>query len=221
MGIFTYQGQNYEVDLKGFLMEANQWNENFAEGMAPQLSIKQGLTKEHWDVIHSIIEGFRKTGICPTVYETCKTNGLRLQELRRLFPTGYLRGACKLAGISSEVGKIGSVLHPSSLPGALDFMSVYGKTYQVDVRGFLVNPEEWDEQYAVYRAVDMKINGGKLTDQHWKIISYLRKNYKDKKRLPTVYETCESNGIEIDELEKLFPDGYHRGAVKVAGLRIE
>lgn len=38
--------------------------------------------------------------------------------------------------------------------------------------------------------------------------------------VPTVYETCETFGIEIEELEQLFPDGYHRGAVKIAGLRV-
>jgi tRNA 2-thiouridine synthesizing protein E len=221
METFTFNGKNYEVDSKGFLKNPDQWDDNFAEGMAPQLNIKQGITKEHWDVIRSIIGGFRKTGICPTVYETCKTNGLRLQDLRRLFPTGYLRGACKLAGMSSEVGKIGAVIHPTTLPGAMDFMNVYGKTYQVDVRGFLINPDDWDEQYAVYRAVDMKINGGKLTENHWKIINFLRTSYKNDKKLPTVYETCDSNGIELEELEQLFPEGYHRGAVKIAGLRME
>ena len=101
------------------------------------------------------------------------------------------------------------------------FMGVYDKTYTVDVRGFLVNPEEWDEYYAVYKAYDMKINSeGKLTDKHWAIIDYLRKKYKKDKNVPTIYETCEANQIDIPELEKLFPDGYHRGAVKIAGLRI-
>ena len=28
------------------------------------------------------------------------------------------------------------------------------------------------------------------------------------------------NLIDLDELQKLFPDGYHRGAVKIAGLRV-
>jgi TusE/DsrC/DsvC family sulfur relay protein len=219
MGTFTYQGKSYEVDEKGFLVNPEEWDENFAEGLAPQLNIKQGLTKEHWDVIHSIVKTYRETGICPTVYETCRANGLRIQDLRRLFPTGYLRGACKLAGMSSAVGRIGPALHPASVPGNMDFMNVYGKTYKVDVRGFLVDPEEWDEQYAVYRAVDMKI--GRLTDRHWQIIRFLRKAYEEKRRVPTVYETCEANGIDLEELERLFPDGYHRGAVKIAGVRIE
>lgn len=221
MGTFAYNGQNYEVDSKGFLMDPNQWDEGFARGMAPQLNIKSRLTKEHWEVIHSIVDTFKNTGICPSVYETCKANGLRMQDLRRLFPTGYLRGACKLAGMSSEVGRVGAVLHPASMPGTLGFMDVYGKTYQVDVRGFMVNPDNWDEQYAVYRAVDMKINNGKLTDKHWQIIRFLRNTYEESFRVPTVYETCEANGLDLDVLEQLFPDGYHRGAVKIAGLRME
>jgi len=221
MGIFNYKGRDYEVDSKDFLMDPNQWDEGFAKEMAARLNMRPGLTKEHWDIIHSIVDTFKNTGICPTVYETCKMNGLRMQDLRRLFPTGYLRGACKLAGMSSEVGRVGAVLHPASVPGTMGFMDVYGKIYQVDVRGFLVKPDNWDEQYAVYRAVDMKINGGKLTEKHWQIIKFLRKTYEESFRIPTVFETCEANQIDLEQLEQLFPDGYHRGAVKVAGLRIE
>ena len=37
--------------------------------------------------------------------------------------------------------------------------------------------------------------------------------------VPTVYEACADNGLELEDLEQLFSDGYHRGAVKLAGLR--
>lgn len=43
--------------------------------------------------------------------------------------------------------------------------------------------------------------------------------YEEHKRVPTVYVTCEDTGVELDLLERLFPDGYHRGLVKIAGLR--
>jgi tRNA 2-thiouridine synthesizing protein E len=66
----------------------------------------------------------------------------------------------------------------------------------------------------------MKIHGGKLTDRHWKIIKYLRDRFQKTQEVPTIYETCEANQITIEELEYLFPDGYHRGAVKLAGLRM-
>jgi tRNA 2-thiouridine synthesizing protein E len=39
------------------------------------------------------------------------------------------------------------------------------------------------------------------------------------KGVPTVYETCEDTDVERDLLERLFPDDYHRGLVKIEGLR--
>jgi TusE/DsrC/DsvC family sulfur relay protein len=219
MSTFEYESETYEVDRKNFLMHFNEWNEKFASGMAPHLGIPKGLTKEHWDVIHFIHRTFRETGACPLVYETCQASGLRLSDLRRLFPTGYFRGACRIAGIPSDAGHLGPAYDPSGLTDTMSFMQSYDKKYEVDVRGFLVNPEDWDEYYAVYRAYDMRINNGKLNDKHWKIIRYLRKSYQEKKDVPTVYETCEANDIDLNELEQLFPHGYHRGAVKIAGLR--
>lgn len=67
----------------------------------------------------------------------------------------------------------------------------------------------------------MKINiEGKLTEKHWAVINCLRQRFKKDKTVLTIYETCEANQIDMAELERLFPDGYHRGAVKIAGLRV-
>ena len=90
----------------------------------------------------------------------------------------------------------------------------------MDVRGFLVDPDEWDEHYAAHRAYEMKMAGGKLSKMHWQVIRFLRSNFYKTGNLPTVSEACEANDIAVDELEQLFPDGYHRGAVKIAGLRL-
>jgi tRNA 2-thiouridine synthesizing protein E len=59
-----------------------------------------------------------------------------------------------------------------------------------------------------------------LGEEHWRIIHYLRKSYRKNKTIPTVFETCKDNRIDLADLERLFPDGYHRGAVKIAGLRV-
>ena len=88
----------------------------------------------------------------------------------------------------------------------------------VDVRGFLVDPSNWDEQYASCKAYEMGA-ADSLTDKHWKVIYFLRDTFKKSGIVPTVYETSEANHLEIEDLEKLFPQGYHRGAVKIAGLR--
>jgi len=217
MGVFSFKEKTYEVDSYDFLLEFHNWDENFAEGMAVKLNIPEGLTKEHWDVINYIRKTYEDTGKCPIVYEVCRMNGLNRREYKALFPTGYLRGACKIAGITYKEGYLGQTFLPASADD-VNIVTV-NKSYQVDVRGFLLNPDDWDEYYAAHRAYDMKIPGGKLTDKHWQIIKFLRDNFARNKTIPTVYETCDQNSIELDELEKLFPDGYHRGAVKIAGLR--
>ena len=93
------------------------------------------------------------------------------------------------------------------------------KTYLVDQYGFLMNPSEWDEGYAIRKAEEMKIPG-MLSDEHWKIIHCLREQYEKTGTVPTVFQCCESSCIELEDMEKLFPDGYQRGAIKIAGLRV-
>jgi tRNA 2-thiouridine synthesizing protein E len=88
----------------------------------------------------------------------------------------------------------------------------------VDIHGFLIDPSEWDEDYVVFKAIEMKMPA--LTDDHWKIISFIRNRFEETGKVPTVYETCEENQIELEGLEALFPDGYHRGVVKISGLRV-
>jgi len=217
MGTFRFKNKSYEVDEQGFLTDFHQWDENFAEGMAESAQITGGLTREHWDVIYFIRSAFEDMGKCPQVYLTCNSQNLHLKDLKELFPSGYLRGACKLAGISYREGYL---MHAWS-NAELDPVNLRPpeKTYRVDVRGFLVNPFDWDEQYAVHKAYEMKMPE-ELSQQHWQIIRYLRSQYKKSREIPTVYETCRDNGIELKDLERLFPDGYHRGAVKIAGLRV-
>lgn len=216
MGVFFYKDKIYTVDSKSFLLDLNQWDEDFVEGMAPQLEIPHGLTKDHWDVIYFIRNTFKDTGKCPLIYETCRMNALRLNEIKKLFPTGYLRGACKLAGVTYKESSLGEADIPQ-IREDVNMIAV-SKIYKVDVRGFLVDPDDWDEYYAAHRAHDMKIPGGKLTDKHWQIIRFLRESYKKNHEIPTVYDACKANQIDIEELERLFPDGYHRGVVKIAGL---
>jgi len=208
------------VDSVHFLANFFDWDENFAEGLAVKVEIPQGLTKEHWEVIHCIRKEFLGKGVCPLIYETCRKCGLNIQEMRKLFPTGYWRGACKLAGMGSGVVLLEPVFHPINLLGTVPFMEAYNKTYEVDLRGFLVNPDEWNEYYAIYKAYEMKLHGGKLNEKHWQVIRFLRERYKQDKEIPTIYETCEVNKMDLGEMERLFPDGYHRSAVKLAGLRL-
>ena len=222
----AFAEKTYVVDDYGYLVNHDEWDETFVEGLAPSLKIPR-LSSSHWKVIHYIREHFSQYGKCPLVYETCKANKLRLKELQKLFPTGYLRGACKLAGITYKEGyhSSGSLLpRVQTTPGKARELATAAvsqtteKAYVVNVRGFLMDPNDWDEEYAVFKWREMGMESP-LTELHWKIIHFLRDIFGKDGTVPTVYETCKANSLEIEDLEKLFPHGYHRGAVKLAGLK--
>jgi tRNA 2-thiouridine synthesizing protein E len=217
MAVVELNRKSYEVDEEGFLLDYWQWDEDFAKGTAPIVGIHGQLTSKHWDVIYFIRNAFEEQGRCPLVYEACRANGLKLNDLRKLFPSGYLRGACRLAGLTYKEGYVKYSWVQASDEGTR--LPSPDKTYEVDVRGFLMDPEQWDEMYAVHKAHELKM-GMALGVDHWDIIRFLRRSYKSKGVIPTVYETCVENNMDLDDLERLFPDGYHRGAVKIAGLRV-
>ncbi len=216
MSTLSFGGRNYNVDTEEFILDFDEWDENFARGMAPKVGIIASLSEDHWRVVRFIRDSFKASGKCPLVYETARVNRLHAQELKKLFPAGYLRGACKLAGITYTEGYLDQswveTFAEQVTTGAVE------KIYEINVRGFLINPSQWDKKFAVYRAWEMKMP--KLTDMHWKIAYYLRQIFEKDNLVPTVYDTCEAFGIDFEELQKLFPDGYHRGAVKFAGLRV-
>lgn len=217
MKYFTHKNKKYKVDSQGFLMNPNDWDENFAKGMAPKVKITNGLTKQHWKIIYFIRNTFEKMNVCPLVYVACKKNNLGLGDLKRLFPTGYQRGACKLSGITYREGYFQYYWLEKNIKRHEYYYNK--KIYQIDAQGFLLDPLDWDENFAINKAFETKMPEY-LTEEHWKIIYYLREKYKKTKNVPTVYRTCKENQITLEKLEKLFPDGYHRGAIKIAGLKL-
>jgi len=210
----TFRGKSYEVDAAGFLTDFRDWSEDFARGVAPEVGIKGELTDKHWQLIRYIRSTVADHRQCPLVYAACRAIGLRLRELQALFPSGYLRGACRLAGVTYKEGFLNYWLpEPEAAPAISD------KVYRVDARGFLIDPAEWDEQFAVHKAHELKM-AEPLTPHQWRIIRYLRERFQKSGQVPTIYDLCADNELELDELERLFPDGYHRGAVKLAGLKV-
>jgi tRNA 2-thiouridine synthesizing protein E len=214
---FVYKNVTYEVDDQGLLLDPMSWNEDFAEGMAKECFIPL-LTSDHWKIIRYIHDAYAQTGVCPTVFATCKANGLLSHEMQKLFPSGYQRGVCRIAGVHYRARRM-----PPGAPLAEIAAGLHAqesdKVYNVDVRGFLIDPETWDKNFALHRAVEMKIPEGRLTEYHWRIIEYLRDIYRHEHRIPHIYEICEKCDLALETFEALFPVGYHRGAIKMAGLR--
>jgi tRNA 2-thiouridine synthesizing protein E len=140
-----------------------------------------------------------------------------LKEFRVLFPTGYQQGACKIAGISYEKGFL--TYHSFGKEISVK-IAEESKVYRVNSKGFLIDWTEWDEEFAINKADELKMPN-LLTDKHWKVVHSLREHYNKTQTIPNIYELCEKVNITLDDLKDLFPDGFHRGAVKISGLRMK
>lgn len=92
-----------------------------------------------------------------------------------------------------------------------------GKTYEVDEDGFLQAWDKWDEQFAEAYASDEGIDGP-LTEEHWKVIRYLRNYYQQFGIAPMIRKLCKETGFDLKKIYQLFPSGPAKGACKLAGL---
>ncbi len=207
----TLKDRTYTLDQFGFLNPSEQWDENFAEGMAERLGIFGGLSEQHWKVINHIRKKFLEEETVPVVVLACKAMNLKLDQMRKLFPTGYHRGACKIAGINWDfMYKVNYWLTYETSPNLK-------LKYKMSSIGFMEDFDRWDEAFALLVIQEWNLPEG-LTEKHLKIINYLRDNYKKNKTIPVIYETCKDNGCSLSELMELFPEGYRRGACRIAGL---
>ncbi|HFB67809.1 MAG TPA: TusE/DsrC/DsvC family sulfur relay protein [Calditrichae bacterium] len=94
--------------------------------------------------------------------------------------------------------------------------TIAGKTVEVDAEGFLVNPDDWNEDIAKELAKEEGIN--ELTEMHWKVIHFMRQDYKERGQIPTIRRIKNAGGVPVQDLYKLFPDGPAKKAAKIAGL---
>lgn len=89
-------------------------------------------------------------------------------------------------------------------------------TYQVDEDGFLEDPSIWNEDVA---KDFMGAEGiAELTENHWKVIHYLRNYYSQFGIAPMIRKLCKETGFKLNEIYAMFPSGPAKGACKLAGL---
>ena len=96
-------------------------------------------------------------------------------------------------------------------------IDVNGKQIEINEEGFLLKPEEWDEEVAKGLA---KAEEGleELSDDHWAVINYIREYYLEKNLAPMVRKMCKTTGFQLKYIFELFPSGPAKGACKLAGL---
>ena len=98
------EGTTLAVDFEGYLVDPAQWNEQVAGELARQEHIV--LTEEHWLVIGFVREYYEQHHIAPDARHVMKhlaefkgAGKAGRNDLFVLFPYGYVKQACRIAGM--------------------------------------------------------------------------------------------------------------------------
>ena len=87
---------------------------------------------------------------------------------------------------------------------------------ELNDEGFFVRPEEWTEDMAPELARREGID--ELTDAHWTVLRFMRKEFFEKGTGPTVRVLGKTSGVSVKELYQLFPKGPAKIAARIAGI---
>ena len=98
----------------------------------------------------------------------------------------------------------------------MPIVELAGKQIKVDEDGFIQEPGKWDRSIAeaLARAEGVEL----MTEDHWKLVEYIRDYYQRFGIAPMLRKVCKETGFNLKYVYQLFPSGPARGACKVAGL---
>jgi tRNA 2-thiouridine synthesizing protein E len=95
--------------------------------------------------------------------------------------------------------------------------TIAGTAVELNDEGFFVEPAQWTRDIAVELARQHGIDT--LTDQHWTVLEFMRKEYFEKGTGPTVRILGKSSGVSVKDLYQLFPEGGPaKTAARIAGI---
>lgn len=109
MASMEFEGQEYEVDEEGYLVDWKEWK----EGMANVMAEEDGFTldDDHWLVINFLREYFEKYQIAPGIKLLAKELAAKYGKekgttkyLYELYPGGPAQQACRCAGLPKPTG---------------------------------------------------------------------------------------------------------------------
>ena len=91
-----------ELDAEGYLVDPVEWNEDIARKLAQSENIE--LNDDHWDVIHFMRDYYEEHQVAADARFVIKHLASRIgseaqKRLFELFPYGYVKQACKIAGM--------------------------------------------------------------------------------------------------------------------------
>jgi len=92
---------------------------------------------------------------------------------------------------------------------------INGHQVHVDDEGFLTDYDEWNEDLGKVLAAAIGID---LTDEHWKVIHFLREDFATQGQTATARRVQTVGGVPVKEQFALFPKKPGKKMAYIAGL---
>lgn len=92
---------------------------------------------------------------------------------------------------------------------------IAGKQVQVNEEGFMTSFDEWSEDIAKVLAKQIEIE---LSEEHWKVIKFLRDDFKTQGETATSRRVQTVGGVPVKEQFALFPKKPAKKMAYIAGL---
>lgn len=93
--------------------------------------------------------------------------------------------------------------------------TIAGKQVEVNEEGFLTNPDDWNEELGAEFA---RLIGVQMTEDHWRLVKFLREDYKAQGETPTLRRVSTQFGVPVKQLFTLFPGKPAKKMSYVAGV---
>jgi len=92
-------------DVEGYMINPEDWNESFAQELAEEEGLE--LTPDYWPILRFMRDYWLEHKVAPDVRHVMKylveemgvEKKTAKQHLFKLFPYGYVKQACKIAGM--------------------------------------------------------------------------------------------------------------------------
>lgn len=92
----------------------------------------------------------------------------------------------------------------------------HGIPVEVNEEGYLKDQKQWSKEIA--HAIAKEEGIPELTQEHWKVIEFLQKDFAERGVLPSIRRLNTVGAIPTKDLYRLFPGGPLKKAAKIAGL---
>lgn len=93
--------------------------------------------------------------------------------------------------------------------------TIAGAEVTVDDEGFMTEYDQWSEDIANELAANIGIE---LDESHWRVIKFLREDYKEQGETPMLRRVSNVGGVSTKELFQLFPKKPAKKMSYIAGV---